>query len=259
MSSIQYINRAFDRFVAWIHGIDPLGFDIHPYLLFLNTGVVVSFAFIFVYATLITPINAVVYAAIFLGIVVAYENVYTEIKAHVIDTPERNFPLDALVYMLPVGLVLAYVAGLDIGAVATLAAMQLGLSNGFTRIGCFSGGCCYGKDSRVGVRYPAGIFVQHDGLQDFSPGTDPKARVFPCQLVEAGAQFVLFTGLFLYVLAGATPGFSLLVVYLCGYSVVRFLNDFTRQYTHRPTYGPLTEGQVISLLVLSVGTPYLLF
>lgn len=258
MSSIEYINRAFDRFVGWIHGIDPLGFDIHPYLLFLDTGVVLSFGFIFVYDALIAPINAVVYAAVFLVIILGYENVYTEIKAQVIDTPERNFPLDALVYMLPVGLVLAYVAGLEIDAVATLAAMQLGLSNGFTRIGCFSGGCCYGKDSRVGVRYPAGIFVQHDGLQDFSPGTNPKVRVFPCQLVEAGAQFALFAGLLLSVLAGATPRFALLVVYLCGYSVVRFLNDFTRQYTHRPRYGPLTEGQVISLLVLAAGGPYLL-
>jgi phosphatidylglycerol:prolipoprotein diacylglycerol transferase len=258
MSSVEAINGAFDRFVVWIHGIEPWGIDIHPYLLFLDSGVVASFAFIFIYSTLLTPINTVVYSAIFLVIILGYENVYTEIKAQVIDTPERNFPLDALVYMLPVGLVLAYAAGLDIDAVATLAAMQLGLSNGFTRLGCFSGGCCYGKNSRFGVRYPAEIFVQHDGLQDFSPGTNPNARVFPCQLLEAGAQFLLFTGLFLYVLSGAAPSFALLVVYLCGYSVVRFLNDFTRQYTHRPTYGPLTEGQVLSLIVLAVGGPYLL-
>lgn len=143
-------------------------------------------------------------------------------------------------------------------AIATLAALQLALSNGLTRLGCFSGGCCYGVASRFGVEYPDEIFSEHDGLQAFSPGTNPETRVFPCQLVEMTAQLALFTGLGLYLLAGNAPRFGLLVAYLCGYAVVRFLNDFTRQYTHRPTYGPLTEGQVISLLILVGGGAYLI-
>jgi prolipoprotein diacylglyceryltransferase len=77
-------------------------------------------------------------------------------------------------------------------------------------------------------------------------------------VIEAGTQFALFAGLFGYLLVGNSPRFSLLVVYLCGYSVVRFLNDFARQYTHRPTYGPFTEGQVLSILVLVVGGTFLL-
>jgi len=255
---MQPLNGAFDRVVSWLHDLELLGFDVHPYLLFLDTGVILSFLLIFVYSALVTPIDALVYAAIFLVIVVGYENVYTGLKARLIDTEERNFPLDVLVYMLPVGLALAFVAGLDIGAIATLAALQFALSNGFTRIGCFSGGCCYGVDSPVGVKYPDEIFVKHDGIQRFSPGTNPRTRVFPCQLVEMAGQFALFGALFAYLLVGNPPTFDLLVVYLCAYSVLRFLNDFTRQYTHRPTYGPFTEGQVISLLVLLAGGPYLL-
>lgn len=253
MTAVEYLNDGFDVFVRKAHEFAPFGVDVHPYLVFLNTGVVVSFGFIFVYDALITPIDALAYAAIFVVLVVAYENVYTSLKERLIATRERNFPLDMLVYMLPVGLVLAYAAGLDIDAIATLAAMQLALSNGFTRFGCLSGGCCYGKRCRVGVLYPDDVFVPHDGLQDFSPGTNPEERVFPCQLVEGVAQFGLFAAVFGYLLAGNAPSFSLLVAYLCGYSVFRFLNDFTRQYTHRPTYGPFTEGQVISLLVIAVG------
>jgi len=254
---MKRINRLFDNAVIRLHDVEILGFEVHPYLLFLNTGVVLSFAFIFVFSALITPIDTLAYAIIFGVMVFSYESVYTPIKARLIATRERNFPLDMLVYMLPVGLLLAYIARLNIDAIATLAAMQLALSNGFTRIGCFSGGCCYGLDSTVGVKYPDDIFTEHDGLQDFSPGTNPESRVFPCQLVEMVAQLMLFTALLLYLLAGNPPSFTLLVVYFCGYSTVRFLNDFTRQYTHRPTYGPFTEGQVISIVVFTIGGTYL--
>ncbi len=256
---MEYLNRTFDRFVRWAHQIELLGVDIHPYLLFLNLGVVVSLVLIFVYSAVIAPIDVVVYTAIFVVVVIGYENAYTDLKERLISTKERNYPLDALVYLLPVGLVLAYGAGLDIGVIAPLAAMQLAVSNGFTRIGCFSGGCCYGRHASVGVEYPDHIFTEHDGFQAFSPGANPHGRVFPCQLVEMIGQFSLFSGLLIYLLLGNAPSIALLVVYLCGYAVVRFLNDFTRQYTHRPTYGPFTEGQVISLCIFAVGVPFLVF
>lgn len=256
---MEYLNRKFDGFVRWVHQIEPLGVDIHPYLLFLNLGVIVSLLLIFVYSAVIAPIDVFAYTAIFVVVVVGYENVYTDLKERLISTKERNYPLDALVYLLPIGLALAYVAGLDIGAIAPLAAMQLAVSNGFTRIGCFSGGCCYGRHASVGVEYPDQIFTEHDGFQAFSPGENPHGRVFPCQLIEMIVQFGLFGGLFIYLLFGNTPSIALLVAYLCGYAVFRFLNDFTRQYTHRPTYGSFTEGQVISLCILAVGVPYLVF
>lgn len=255
---MKRLNDTFDETVSRLHDLELLGIDVHPYLLFLDTGVFLSFLLIFAYSRLIASIDALAYAAIFLLLIVSYENVYTEIKERLVSTKERNFPLDALVYLLPVGLALVYAAGLDIDAIAGLAALQLALSNGFTRIGCFSGGCCYGKDSPVGVRYPDEIFVEHDGRQAFSPGTNPKSRVFPCQLLEMLAQFTLFSVILVYLLAGNQPTFAVLVAYLCGYSAFRFLNDFTRQYTHRPTYGPLTEGQVISVIVLIGGGAYLL-
>lgn len=254
---MEPLNDAFDGVVRRLHAFEPFGVDVHPYLLFLNTGVLLSLGLIFAYSALVTPIDTLAYTAIFAVIVVGYETAYTPLKERLIDTEERNFPLDALVYMLPVGLVLAYAAGLDIDAIATLAAIQLAVSNGTTRIGCFVGGCCYGRDAAVGVHYPDHIFSKHDGFQRFSPGTNPGTRVFPCQLVEMAGQFLLAGGLFAALLAGTAPRFALLVVYLCGYSVLRFLNDFTRQYTHRPTYGPLTEGQLISLVVLAVGVPFL--
>jgi len=252
------LNETLDRTVSRLHDLKLFGVDVHPYLLFLDTGVLLSLLLIPVYSRVIVPIDVPVYAGIFLLLVVSYERVYTDVKERLLSTKERNFPLDALVYLLPVGLALVYLAGLDVGPIAALAAMQLALSNGFTRIGCFSGGCCYGKDSPIGVRYPDEIFVEHDGRQAFSPGTNPESRVFPCQLTEMVAQFGLLVAVSAYLLAGNEPGFGVLVGYLCAYSAFRFLNDFTRQYTHRPTYGPLTEGQVIAVVVMVAGGAYLL-
>jgi hypothetical protein len=82
-------------------------------------------------------------------------------------------------------------------------------------------------------------------------------RGLPREVIEAGTQFALFAGLFGYLLVGNSPRFSLLVVYLCGYSVVRFLNDFARPYTHRARSGPFTDGQVIFVLVVVVGGTFL--
>jgi hypothetical protein len=82
--------------------------------------------------------------------VLAYENAYTPLKQRLVGARERNFPLDALVYVLPVGLVLS------VDAVAPLAATQLTVSNGWTRVGCFSGGCWCGVGSPVGRAYLLG-------------------------------------------------------------------------------------------------------
>lgn len=105
----------------------------------------------------------------------------------------------------------------------------------FGRIGCFLGGCCYGKntDSVFGVSFPdnaeAGII--HNG-----------AKCYPTQLFEAFSLVLIFV-LVLFVQ-------SKFEIYLCGYAVSRFIIEFFRG-DNRGTYLlGLSPAQVISILIL---------
>jgi prolipoprotein diacylglyceryltransferase len=90
------------------------------------------------------------------------------------------------------------------------------------------------------------------GCRRFSASPNPGTRVFPVQLVEAGAQATLFGIL-------ATAGWqfpgtagSIFWLYLSMYSLVRFALDFCRTASARPRYWRLSEAQLICVGVLAV-------
>jgi hypothetical protein len=90
------------------------------------------------------------------------------------------------------------------------------------RIGCFLGGCCYGKPSPVGILYPASTFHSIDhGCRRSSPSPNPGMRVFPIQLVEATVQAVLFVTLATLVWHCPHAAASIFWLYLLLYAVSR--------------------------------------
>ena len=95
------------------------------------------------------------------------------------------------------------------------------------RIGCFLGGCCYGKPSTKGVLYPTSVFESTGhGCRRYSPSPNPDARVFPLQLIEAAAQATLFATLVTLLWQVPSTAGSVFWLYLSLYSIVRFVLDF---------------------------------
>lgn len=106
------------------------------------------------------------------------------------------------------------------------------------RIGCLLAGCCYGRASAVGVRYP--VECGHDGT----------TRRFPLQLVESLVWLVL--AIDAAVLTIVRHDGSAVVVTLVGYGVVRLALEPLRGDERRRWLGA-TEGQWSSVAAISVG------
>jgi len=135
---------------------------------------------------------------------------------------------------------------LDITAIAA----ALGHASG--RVGCFLGGCCYGRPTRLpwGVRFPYLGGTPH-------PFAD--TAVHPTQLYEAGLNLINFAVLLILWKKRTFDGraFSF---YLINYGAIRFLieylrNDSTRGYVFRGAspLASLSLPQFISLGLIIVG------
>lgn len=104
----------------------------------------------------------------------------------------------------------------------------------FGRIGCFMGGCCYGKttSSPFGIVFPdneaAGIF--HYGQ-----------KVYPTQLYEAAAIAIIAVA--------ATFNKHKFALYCFSYPVARFAIEFLRGDDRGGYFGILSPAQLISLIV----------
>lgn len=115
------------------------------------------------------------------------------------------------------------------------------------RIGCFFGGCCYGKptDCAFGVVFPEGsIPYEHYG---------GAVKIHPTQLYEA--VFLLLLAFFLWRFAKkrAFPLYCIL------YGVFRFLIEFLRDDDRGALLPGLSPAQILSLLLVAVGAALLLF
>ena len=114
------------------------------------------------------------------------------------------------------------------------------IAQGIGRVGCFLGGCCYGKVCSWGVKYPSGSFpFEKIG----------EVRVFHVQLVEASLLICLF-GICLKV-----PFRHRAAVYLIGIGVLRFVLEYFRGDDRGSMFGVmcLSPQQILSILFLFIG------
>jgi phosphatidylglycerol:prolipoprotein diacylglycerol transferase len=111
-------------------------------------------------------------------------------------------------------------AGLPALSVADLALPCAFLGAAFGRIGCFFGGCCYGKVFEFGLCYPPGSpAFRHqvaDGL--LSPGLDASLTTIPMPLLESVSLVVIFIAASAVWRRSRTPGTTLAV---CGLAYSR--------------------------------------
>jgi phosphatidylglycerol:prolipoprotein diacylglycerol transferase len=129
------------------------------------------------------------------------------------------------------------------------------IGHAFGRLGCFFGGCCYGKptSSWLGVVFPAGssaakLYPNADGS-----GSLP---VYPTQLFEALFEFVLF---FVMIIGRKKFKKYNLAIYLSAYGVFRFLIEYLRGDDRGEFVGSLTPSQWSCIIIVIAAIFLILF
>ncbi len=117
-----------------------------------------------------------------------------------------------------------------------------GLFHAWGRIGCLLSGCCYGRPSRLGMRYT------HAHTETGFPMQLTGVRLFPIQAVESAWIVCLASGASWMIVRNSRPG-SVFATYAAGYAVGRFFFEFARGDTDRPYFAGFSQAQWISLLL----------
>lgn len=146
--------------------------------------------------------------------------------------------------------VYACVRGLNIGLLMNLFLPSFALAQAFGRIGCFCGGCCFGRPLEgcwCGVAYPEG------SLPFLKYGF---ARLAPVQLFEASYLMIVFLALALFV------GFRFrAAAYLVAVGAGRFFFEFLRGDDRGSLFGltALSPAQIIGAALFVAGGVRLLW
>lgn len=121
--------------------------------------------------------------------------------------------------------------------IANMFAVVIPLFHSIGRIGCYLGGCCYGKEyNKLGA-----VLYRVGGKETMR---------FPTQIVESVFEFAFFIILYgLYKKRKNKCDGKLLMVYMYGYSVFRFIIEFYRGDSIRGVYGILSFSQIVCLVV----------
>jgi phosphatidylglycerol---prolipoprotein diacylglyceryl transferase len=105
---------------------------------------------------------------------------------------------------------------------ADLIGPALALGHGFGRIGCFSAGCCYGRECAApwAVTFTNKYAGQLTGVKLDTP-------IHPVQLYEAALNFLNFAVLFVILKKKKFDG-QVFAFYILNYSVIRFFTEYFR-------------------------------
>lgn len=127
------------------------------------------------------------------------------------------------------------------GAYTDIIACIIPLFHAIARVGCFLSGCCYG------IPCQWGFVMQHSPIQMAN-----NVCRFPVQLLESVLNLCLFFLLLALYRKKKLRG-ELLSVYLIGYAVIRFFDEFLRGDEYRGIFfGGLSTSQLLSLLILII-------
>jgi phosphatidylglycerol:prolipoprotein diacylglycerol transferase len=107
-------------------------------------------------------------------------------------------------------------------ATADIIAPALALGHAFGRIGCFSAGCCYGRDCAA----PWAVVFRNPYAAELT-GVRLHDPIHPVQLYEAALNFLNFAVLFLVLKKKRFDG-QVFALYILNYSVIRFFTEYFR-------------------------------
>ncbi|MEW5855459.1 MAG: prolipoprotein diacylglyceryl transferase family protein [Myxococcota bacterium] len=143
--------------------------------------------------------------------------------------------------LVPVALWFTRSRGIDRGKAADAGAPALALGVALGRLGCFLGGCCYGRPTDV----PWGVHFPHGEAAALGP-------VHPTQLYEAavGVLMVLYV---IWRFPRRKVEGELLATVTVVYALQRFLTEFFRGDAERGIHAGFGTSQLISIPVFVVG------
>lgn len=98
----------------------------------------------------------------------------------------------------------------------------LALGHGFGRIGCFTAGCCFGRECAV----PWGVAFASEYAHNLT-GIPLHTLLHPVQLYEAALNFMNFLILFVVLRKKAFHG-QVFALYIINYSIIRYFTEFFR-------------------------------
>jgi len=150
--------------------------------------------------------------------------------------------------------------GVDYLTVTDASAAPLAIGYALGRIGCFLVGDDYGRptNSWIGIAFPKGSPpTTAESLRQFGVPVDPSIppdqvlRVYPTQLFESAAAFIIFAILMLMGRRPQPRG-RLAGVFLILFGIERFLVEIVRAKDDR-FLGPFTIAQLISAIAVALG------
>ncbi len=98
----------------------------------------------------------------------------------------------------------------------------LALGHGFGRLGCFSAGCCFGRECSV----PWGVTFRSEYAHNLT-GIPLQVLLHPVQLYESALNFLNFFILFLLLKKKKFDG-QVFAFYIINYSIIRYFVEFYR-------------------------------
>jgi len=124
--------------------------------------------------------------------------------------------------------------------VLDLVAVCIPLFHFFGRLGCFFGGCCFGKENHSSFSV---LYTTH--IKDEVVTTSR----LPIQLIEAGMNMLIFTVLMSLLLKQKFKG-RLLITYLFIYATMRIILELLRGDLARGVWSGISFSQVVSVVIL---------
>lgn len=143
-----------------------------------------------------------------------------------------------------------------IGAFLDRMSIGGGISFCLIRIGCFAAGCDYGTPTSwdLGVRFPA---YSHAAMDHVSHGWIPMGRpslpVHPTQLYESMLG-LLSVGVATFLVRRLPQNGQTFLGWLMFYATGRFFIEYARGDVSRGVYRGLSSAQILSVLILTIGS-----
>lgn len=133
-------------------------------------------------------------------------------------------------------------------ATADVIAPGVALGYAIGRLGCFSAGCCWGKECHLPWAVTFRNPVAHEMF-----GTPLDVPLHPTQLYSSISSALILLVLLWRISKPHQPG-AIVGLYLALYSVSRFVIEFVREHEQvNPLHGPLSAPQWIALGTLALG------
>lgn len=130
--------------------------------------------------------------------------------------------------------------------ISNITAIIIPLFHSFGRIGCFFGGCCYGKESNSWIAVPYRIALTDGQL----------VNRIPVQLMESAVELCLFVLCYCWYQKKKNKekecDNKILLCYLFIYSIWRFIIEFWRGDEVRGVFGWISFSQIVSILLFLI-------